>query len=81
MARRADHSEHLFAIVDRLDGRLVDLCSGPVADGGCPRSEAGAPPCAGHRVIPMRGTRADGLPFSIPSTASGAVCPVGWLGH
>jgi hypothetical protein len=79
MGTRGDSSERLFAIVDRQDGKLVNLCPGPSPDGRCSRAETGEVPCAGARVVPMRGTVADGLPFSVPVDQQGPSCPLDWV--
>lgn len=79
MGTTADSAERLFAIVSRRDGTLMNLCAGPSPHGRCSRVERGEIPCAGARVIPMRGTAADGLPFSIASGQQGPVCPLTWL--
>jgi hypothetical protein len=79
MGSRADSAERLFAIVSRRDGTLLNLCPGPSPDGGCSKAERGDVPCAGARVISMRGTAADGLPFSIAAGQQGPMCPLKWL--
>jgi hypothetical protein len=79
MTTIGDSVARLFAIVSRQDGKLVDLCPGPSPDGRCPRAEAGQVPCAGERVVPLRGTTADGLPFSVAADASGPRCPLDWV--
>jgi hypothetical protein len=79
MGSRADSAERLFAIVSRRDCTLMNLCPGPSPDGRCSKAERGEVPCAGARVIPMWGTGADGLPFSIAAGQRAPVCPLKWL--
>jgi hypothetical protein len=71
--------DRLFAIVSRADGRLQSLCGGPSEDGTCPNADKGMLPCAGTRVVPMAGTDADGLPFSVPAGEHAPRCPLAWV--
>lgn len=71
--------DRLFALVDRHSRKAVAFCSGPGPSGECPNFVPGQPlPCEGHRVIPMRRTRADGLPFLV-EPAEGNRCPLAWV--
>jgi hypothetical protein len=79
MGTTGDSAERIFTIVSRWDGKLMNLCSGPSPDGRCSRADRGELPCAGARVVPLRGTAADGLPFSIAVGQQGPVCPLSWL--
>jgi hypothetical protein len=81
MTYTADPADRLFAIVSRQDGKLVNLCPGPSPDGLCSRAETGQVPCAGARVMPLRGTIAAGLPFSVAADATGPRCPLDWVDH
>lgn len=81
MTNRDDPADRLFAIVSGQDGKLVNLCPGPFQDGDCSRAETGPVPCAGARVVPLRGTVADGLPFSVAVDASAPRCPLEWVDH
>jgi hypothetical protein len=77
--RIADSTDRLFGIVGHRNPRLLDLCPGPTADDHCPQVEAGVLPCAGKRVIPLRGTPANGLVFSVQSDERGPECPLAWV--
>lgn len=79
MKAERDSSERLFAIVRRPGGHLDNLCPGPLPDGTCARVESGTLPCAGERVIPLRGTAANGLPFTVPAGLRGPRCPMAWV--
>lgn len=79
MGTIGDSADRLFAIVGREDGKLVNLCAGPSPDGRCPRTDAGQLPCAGARVMPLRGTIADGLPFSVAAGQQGPRCALDWV--
>lgn len=68
----------LFMIVDPATGRLVGLCQGPDHGSRCGRAEAPPLPCEGFRVVPVRGTRARGLPFTVGKTVSNR-CPMAWV--
>ena len=69
----------MFGIVGRHTGHLDALCDGPTPDGRCPQTGGGTLPCAGERVIPLSGTVADGLPFSISPAEAGPECPLSWV--
>lgn len=71
--------DRMFAIVSRPKGHLENLCPGPSVAGTCPRAEGGPLPCAGARVVPLTGTDANGLPFSVPSDQQGPRCPLAWV--
>jgi hypothetical protein len=79
MGTTGDSAERLFAIVGRQHGKLVNLCPGPSPHGRCSRTGAGQLPCAGARVMPLRGTVADGLPFSVAADQPGPRCPLDWV--
>jgi hypothetical protein len=79
MVPTADNEERLFAIVGQHDHHLANLCPGPSASGDCSRIGRGVVPCAGARVVPMRGTRADGLIFTVPGDHHGPRCPMAWV--
>jgi hypothetical protein len=71
--------DRLFAMTEWETRHALAFCSGPSAHGGCPSFVPGQPlPCAGRRVIPMRGTIADGLPFRVTGTGDGR-CPLAGL--
>ena len=71
--------DRLFILLDPETRRVIDLCSGPAAEGACPRYVAGQPlPCEGYKVIPLRSTSANGLPFRVGPSA-GTRCPLAWL--
>ena len=72
--------DQLFALVDPRSHRVVAFCTGPGLSGECPNFVPGQPlPCGGRRVIPMRRTCADGLPFLV-DPAEGNRCPLAWVG-
>jgi hypothetical protein len=72
-------ADRLFLILDPRSRRVAGICTGPGPDGRCksfvPDQE---PPCAGHRVVPLRQTAANGLPFFV-SFHEGDHCPLAWL--
>ena len=70
--------DRLFQIVDPVTNKLVDICTGPTPIGGCPRADTPPYDCIGLRVVPMRGTLADGLPFTATSARNGR-CPLAWV--
>jgi hypothetical protein len=74
-----DPPDRLFAIVGRREGHFENLCPGPSAAGTCPQATGGPLPCAGARVVPLTGTGANGLPFSVPSDQRGPRCPLAWV--
>lgn len=62
--------------IELPDGRGTLRCSGPVWDGLCPRAATdGSVPCAGGRILPLRGTWADGAWLTAPADA-GPQCPL-----
>ena len=72
-------ADRLFLILDPRSGHVVEICTGPGPDGRCPSFVADQPPlCAGHRVIPLRQTSANGLPFFV-AFHEGDHCPLAWL--
>ncbi len=61
------------------NGHGSQLCHGPVWDGLCPHAEAdGGVPCAGGRILLLRGTWAEGAWLSAPADA-GPHCPLAGL--
>jgi len=70
--------EKTFMIVERWSEQPLGICSGPTNTGQCPHAKNGHVPCAGYKVIPLSGTAAHGLPFTVTGT-SGNECPVAWL--
>jgi hypothetical protein len=70
--------ERTFMIVDRWSEQPLGICSGPTHSGQCPHAKDGQIPCAGRKVIPLSGTAAHGLPFTI-MTGPTSECPVAWL--
>ena len=71
--------DRLFLLLDPHTRRVVDLCTGPTAAGDCPAYVAGQPlTCAGFRVVPVRQTSANGLPFLVDDS-EGPRCPLAWI--
>ena len=70
--------ERLFQIVDPETRKLVASCDGPDSRGDCPYRLGSLIPCAGLRVIPLSGTIANGLPFSVQRREWDG-CPLEWL--
>jgi hypothetical protein len=71
--------DRLFAMTEAGTRHALGFCHGPDTAGRCPSFVPGQPlPCAGRRVVPMRGTVADGLPFRVTAWADGR-CPLAWL--
>jgi hypothetical protein len=61
-------------ILDEATGREVERCTGPAADGSCPRVSVGdILPCAGHALVAER-TGAVGRPYGVSGQAT--LCPV-----
>ena len=76
MSIRADR---LFLLLDPITRRVVDLCTGPGRDGECPQHVAGQPlPCEARRVVPIRQTPANGLPFMVGPREDDR-CPMAWV--
>ena len=72
-------ADRLFLLLDPHTRRVVDICTGPTATGDCPAYVAGQPlTCAGVRVVPLRRTSANGLPFLVDE-GEGPRCPLAWL--
>lgn len=79
MTETAAEADRLSALVDRWSRRAVGFCSGPGPAGECPSLVAGQPlPCEGKRVVPMRQTLANGLPFLVDPRESDR-CPMAWV--
>jgi hypothetical protein len=71
--------EHRVRVDVELRGRGWMRCHGPTWDGLCPRVEAdGLVPCAGGRVLPLRGTWADGA-WLVVGERAGPECPLAGL--
>ena len=70
--------DRLFSLVDPITRHQIALCTGPDQDGMCPSAHEGQPPCAGLRVVPLRGTPANGLPFTVSGGTPGR-CPLAWV--
>ena len=61
-----------FLILDESSGSEVQRCTGPAADGSCPRVKVGELlPCSGHALVPAEST---GQPYAVPGQAT--LCPV-----
>lgn len=62
-----------IVILDEKDGSVIGRCTGPAADGSCPRVAVGElVPCAGTELVsPGAGAM---HPYDVP--ASMTVCPV-----
>ncbi|MGP8160847.1 MAG: hypothetical protein ACLQGJ_06445 [Candidatus Dormibacteria bacterium] len=72
-------ADRLFLLLDPHTRRVVDLCTGPTPSGDCPSHVAGQRlTCAGYRVVPLRRTSANGLPFLV-GEREGPRCPLAWL--
>ncbi|MDQ6857310.1 MAG: hypothetical protein M3Z57_09585 [Candidatus Dormibacteraeota bacterium] len=67
------------ASIELPDGRGTLRCHGPMSEGLCPLAAAdGSVPCAGGRVLALRGTWADGTWLAAPGDA-GPHCPLAGL--
>ncbi len=67
------------ARIELRGGLGVQRCHGPMWDGLCPQAEAdGSVPCAGGRILALRGTWADGAWLTAPDDA-GPHCPLAGL--
>jgi len=72
-------TDRLFLLLDPQTRRVIDLCTGPSPSGDCPSFVGGQPlPCEGYRVVPMRRTSANGLPFLV-AHSEGTRCPLAWV--
>ena len=72
-------ADRLFLLLDPRTRRVADICTGPTATGDCPAYLAGQPlTCAGFRVVPVRQTSANGLPFLVDES-EGPRCPLAWI--
>lgn len=72
-------ADRLFLLLDPRTRRVADICTGPAPTGDCPAYLAGQPlTCAGFRVVPIRQTSANGLPFLVDES-EGPRCPLAWL--
>ena len=64
------------ADIELSGGRGRQHCRGPVWDALCPRAAGnGRVPCAGGRILPLRGTWADGASLLVGDQA-GPECPL-----
>jgi hypothetical protein len=64
------------ADIELSGGRGWQRCHGPVWEGLCPHAVGdGRVPCAGGRVLPLRGTWADGAWLAVGDHA-GPECPL-----
>jgi len=62
-----------IVILDEKDGSLIGRCTGPAADGSCPRVAVGElVPCAGTELVSLGG--GEDRPYDVPGTMT--VCPV-----
>jgi len=69
----------LFALVDPRTRHTIGFCAGPGPSGECPSFVAGQPiPCEGYRLVPMKGTSVNGLPF-LAKACEGDRCPLAWV--
>jgi hypothetical protein len=67
------------ATIELPNGRGSLRCHGPVWDGLCPHAATnGRIPCAGGRILALRGTWADGAWLDAPEDA-GPSCPLAGL--
>jgi hypothetical protein len=65
--------------IELKDARGNQRCQGPMSDGLCPASaNDGVVPCAGGRILPLRGTSADGA-WLVVADDAGPRCPLSWL--
>jgi hypothetical protein len=72
-------ADRLFLMLDPRTRRVVDLCTGPAESGDCPSYVSGQSlPCEGFRVVPVRQTSANGLPFLV-GLCEGTRCPLAWV--
>ena len=63
----------VIAILDEEDGSVIGRCTGPAADGSCPRVAVGElVPCAGAELLTAGGI--DGKPYDVASSMT--LCPV-----
>ena len=69
-------SRQVRANIELSNGRGQQRCHGPAWDGLCPHTAGdGRVPCAGGRILPLRGTWADGAWLSV-SELAGPGCPL-----
>jgi hypothetical protein len=69
----------VHAQIELSDGRGRQHCNGPVFDSLCPRAASdGHVPCAGGRILLLRGTWADGAWLRVEDHA-GPECPMAGL--
>lgn len=67
------------ADIELSGGRGIRRCHGPVWGDLCPRAAPdGATPCAGGRILALRGTWANGAWLSVADNA-GPECPLAGL--
>jgi hypothetical protein len=75
----SNSTDRLFLLLDPQTRRVIDLCTGPSPNGDCPSFVGGQPlPCEGYRVVPLRRTSANGLPFLV-ADSEGNRCPLAWV--
>lgn len=73
------NERRVSASIELTGGRGIQRCHGPVWDGLCPHAEAdGSVPCAGGRILALRGTWADGAWLAAPDDV-GPHCPLAGL--
>lgn len=66
--------EQTLRILDAESGEEVQRCTGPAADGSCPRVALGdILPCAGHALAPATSPPSS-QPYAVAGTAT--LCPV-----
>ena len=66
--------EQTLRILDVESGDEVQRCTGPAADGSCPRVAMGdVLPCAGYALAPEASARGS-QPYAVAGTAT--LCPV-----
>lgn len=63
-----------LVMIDKATGRELERCSGPAADGSCPRVTRGEIlPCAGH-ALELIGPDGPTVPYDVSEQAT--ICPV-----
>jgi len=72
----------LWQLVDPETGATAGTCSGPTADGGCPRQAEGRPvPCAGFALVAAcRGRNARMLRLSVGVAETDCPVPILFAG-
>ena len=67
-------SQTLLRIVDAATGEDIGRCTGPAADGSCPRVAVGnILPCSGCVLVPLHAAEA-AIPYAVSGQAT--LCPV-----